>query len=330
MNIFKELASQVDQIWAKEKNNLSAFTAIATEALKNFNYDWSLEKLDAEVQKWLLKNATLPQQMSLHNSFGQPSITVFNNNRFVVDLYFWVDFDTSIHSHGFRGAFRLLHGESLQENFRVKTSETVSESIMLVDLSDVSFKRLTAGDTQPIAPGLQLTHRVVHLANPTITLCLKTVNEPDLKQWNYLSSGLAMERQVMTVELAKKIYFYQYLLAHDRTQADSFLIAFLNELSISAQVLVYETAANRALDLNENTIDLITETIIEKHESSAWWPPYEKAHFEMQDAINFKHLQKPLERLVAHFTNCGYDLAQIQKIYDASIDDINRILKTLA
>lgn len=329
MNIFKDLAQAVEQAWHKKQNDLTAFTSIATTALEDFSYNWPLEKLNDELRLWLLNNSTLPQQMSLHNTFGQPSITLYNNDRFVVDLYFWVDFDTSIHSHGFRGAFRVLHGESLQETFQIKILENIADDIRRVDLSQVQLKRLKKDDVQTIAPGVDLTHRVIHLANPTITLCVKTINEPELKQCNYLSSGLAIQKQTLTDELVKKIYFYQYILSHNKLQADEFLHTVLRSLNISTQILVYETVASRALDLSDETVDLITESFVKLHENSIWWAAYEKAHLTAMNEIQFKQMQTPLERLVAHFANCGYDLAQLQKIDTASMSDINKILSEL-
>jgi hypothetical protein len=316
MNIFATLADELDVAWRETHYDLTAFTAIATKHISNFDYNWSLEKLDSELREWLIHNTSLPPQMSLHNNFGQPSITLFNNNRFVVDLYFWIDFDTSIHSHGFRGAFRLLHGESLQETFQVSAMETIADDIRIVDLKNVNLKILKQNAVEIIAPGFDLTHRVIHLVNPTVTLCVKTINEPHLVQWNYLPSGLAIQRQVMTVEVTKKLYFYQYLLSHNKTEAEVFLHSVLQSLKISTTTLVYETVINNGLDLADKSIEHITRAIVEMWQGSKWWPYYEKAYMAALDEISFKELEQPIERLTAHFENCGYDISKLEKLYD--------------
>ncbi len=327
MKIFDDLAAQVEKEWLKTENNPDVFVELATTALRKFKYDWAIEKFDSELKDWLIDRSALPHQMSVHNTFGQPSITFFNNGRFVVDLYIWVDFDTSIHSHGFRGAFRLLHGESLQEIFHAPTVQNIAEDIRLVDLSKIEFAHLKQNDVQEIAAGVDLTHRVVHLANPTVTLCIKTINEPDLKQWNYLSTGLAIQKQNLSDDLVKKIYFYQYLLVRGEELADQFLNSFLFGLNISTQIHVYEAVASGGLDLNENTVGRLTESIVTRHEKSKWWPAYEKAHLDQMNEIRFEEFQKPLERMVAHFKNCGYNLAEIQKLDNISLDELNRLAK---
>lgn len=295
MNIFLQLAQQVDSLWQKQSYNIVAFTDIATHALEHFHYNWSLESLDSEIKNWLLTNKKIPEQMSLHNTFGQPSITVFNNNKFVVDLYFWVDFDTSIHSHGFRGAFRILHGESLQEIFHTKLLNQIAEDIRLVDLTQVDRLLLKSGAVQKIAPGTDLTHRVLHLAKPTVSLCVKTINEPYIKQWNYLPTGLAIQKQYLPASVFKQIYFYQYLLNVGDKKADSFLDEFLKQLNLSTQIHIYEAVANGTLDLNELSVDKITEKFVNLYEDSSWWAPYEKAH------VDYDYYMSELEKLILTF-----------------------------
>lgn len=318
MNLFDELAKQTEREWAKRDNDLASFPDVATNLLKSLTFDWSLEQLNSELQNWLLARQELPKQINVHNVFGQPSVTIFNNERFLVDLYFWVDFDTSIHSHGFRGAFRVLHGESLQETFHTTTLQQLSEDIRIVDMKNVEIEHLKAQAVRAIAPGLELTHRVIHLANPTVTLCLRTINEPELKQWTYLPNGLAIQKNHPSADLVKKIYFYQYLMGRpDLEAARQYLSALLSKLSISAQIHLYEDVASGSLDLREEVVDKIAETIVETHKDSKWWPLYEAAHLARMDEIRFEEMQKPRERLQAHFTNCGYDLAKITDFFGA-------------
>jgi len=53
---------------------------------------------------------------------------------------------------------------------------------------------LEPGDVRAILPAEKLTHRVIHLESPTVTLCVKTINEPGLHQWEYYADGLALQR----------------------------------------------------------------------------------------------------------------------------------------
>jgi hypothetical protein len=306
MKLFENLAQQTENAWAKSNYDLTTFPELATKLLTDLTYNWSLQDLNQNAQNWLTTNPTLPSQVNVHNAFGQPSITVFNNQRFVVDLYFWVDFDTAIHSHGFRGAFRVLHGQSLQEIFHTTTLETLSDDIRIVDMKNVELERLKSGAVRTIAAGHELTHRVIHLENPTVTLCLRTINEPKIKQWTYLPNGLSVQRQTLTPDLIKKVYFYQYLFDRSPTEAAIFLETLLANLNVSTQIHLYEDVAHGALELKEETVDAIATTIVTKHEQSKWWSLYEAAHMARMDEIRFEDFQDPEERLKAHYQNCGY------------------------
>jgi hypothetical protein len=312
MKAFELLAQKIEVEWSSANHSLEAFSEIATAALREFQYDLSLEQLNSLLSKWLLANAQLPEQINVHNTFGQPPITVFNNNKFVIDIYIWVNFDTSIHSHGFRGAFRLLHGRSLQENFQVKTVEKIFSDVMIVDMNDKSMSLLEEGAVHTIAPGFQLTHRVIHLANPTVTLCVKTINEPELKQWNYMTTGLAVQKQNIQPDLIKKIYYFNYLLGQNEPQAQEFLKILLDQLETSIQIHIYEDVASGAYDLVPEAVQVITESIVERHETSAWWPLYEAAHMSQMNELFFSSCNDPISRLVAHFINSGDSLTLVK------------------
>jgi hypothetical protein len=282
MKIFSELAKQVAQEWQKSGESLESFASIATDCLERLKYNWTLEELEAELRKWAVSGEPMPAQMNVHNAFGQPSITVFNNGRFVIDLYFWVDFDTSIHSHGFRGAFKVIHGESLQETFLAPITEKIADDLLLVDMAESKVEMLKEGSVRTIAPGTDLTHRVIHLAKPTVSLCVKTINEPEIKQWVYLPTGLAVQKQILPVDLIKQVYLYQYLYLLERQDATSFLSSVLNGLKTSQQIHLYEDAASGALELHDEVIDALTGAILARHEGTKWWSRYEANYLEQE------------------------------------------------
>ena len=194
MKPFQTLIARVKRDLTKAGTSLTAFPAVATRILEDFEYDWSKDQLDAALSDWFRSSGELPEQVSLHNTFGQPPISLFNNGSVVVDLYLWVGCDTAIHSHGFRGAFRVLHGKSLHEAFKVKVSRRISPGVMTFEPGIPQRAILEAGDVRTILPGERLTHRVIHLENPTVTLCVKTINEPGLHQWDFHPDGLALQR----------------------------------------------------------------------------------------------------------------------------------------
>ncbi|RYZ85906.1 MAG: hypothetical protein EOP06_15505, partial [Proteobacteria bacterium] len=161
--LFKELADQVQAEWATANFDLEVFPSIALKALETFKYDSSASEFNSHVTGWLLGQQVLPTQINVHNTFGQPPITLFNNGKFVVDVYIWQNFDTSLHSHGFRGAFRVLFGKSLHEEFAFKPVEKFAPDVFRTSMVSPTRSLLFAGDSLPILAGDRLTHRVIHL-----------------------------------------------------------------------------------------------------------------------------------------------------------------------
>ncbi len=313
MNPFEELNLQTENLWRSSGQSLEAFPELATKVLREFHYAQSLGDLDRELAKWFLQGR-VPEQINLHNSFGQPPITLFNNGKFVIDLYIWLNFDMSLHSHGFRGAFRVLHGSSLHEEFPVATLSTFAPDVHLSKLGTPENTILRAGDVRTIWPGRDLTHRVIHLENPTVTLCIKTINEADLQQWNYFENGLAIQKRSVPETLVKSIYYFQYLSTRDEEQAAQFLFDLLNDMEISLQMNLFEEIAGGALDLSEETAHFILETITARHATEEWLRLYDSANLGHVQKLDFLLGDFPLGRLAAHAVNAKYPKEELQRL----------------
>ena len=108
INSLEELGHCIERAWAKENDERALFSQISYDHLAKFSNRYSLEELEKDLAVWLA-NSKLPKQLNIYNNFGQPPVTIFNNSKFVIDLYFWTDIDTSIHSHSFSGAFKVLY-----------------------------------------------------------------------------------------------------------------------------------------------------------------------------------------------------------------------------
>jgi hypothetical protein len=310
MNIFNDLAAQVEKSWSEASYNLEKFPDIATSALENLKYDLSQADLNKHLAKWMLATPKLPDQINVHNTFGQPPITIFNNGKFVVDIYIWLNCDTSIHSHGFRGAFRVLHGKSLQEEFTVKTLTTIAPDVLLTDMGKPVMSLLKAGDTRTILPGKELTHRVIHLENPTVTLCVKTINESTLSQWNYFPNGLAVRKRHLDPGLIKQIYYFQYLMGQTADGALHFVQELLRKCDISTQMNLAEEIASGAYDLTPEVSELLLEQIYQPHEDEEWFAAYSGLAELAQSELHFESCNSPQDRLLGHFINSGVTLSE--------------------
>ncbi len=311
MNPFQSLVNRARREWAGPRIRLDTFPEIATRLLTEFQYDLTQDQLDQALSRWFLNTGMLPEQVSLHNTFGQPPVTLFNNGKFVVDLYLWVAADTSIHSHGFRGAFRVLHGNSLQETYTVKVSRRIAPGVMQGDPGVPQMSILEPGDVRAILPAEELTHRVIHLESPTVTLCVKTINEPDLYQWEYYPDGLALQRHDLDADLIKEMYYFEYLLQQNATQAVRFLQEIVGALSVVMRMTLYDALCGGALDLSEGAVDHSLAQIRRHHGKAHWFKRHESPEPLHLKELQFAGCDSSLDRLVAHFVNGGHDLKTI-------------------
>jgi hypothetical protein len=314
MNIFEELAATVQTEWQKKGQRLEAFPEVATRCLETFKYDSSKEQLDHTLAEWFLARQAkdLPEQINVHNTFGQPPITVFNNGKFVVDIYIWLNFDTSIHSHGFRGAFRVLHGSSLHEEFTVKTLGEIATDVALTDLGMPDMEVLTVGDVRTILPCKELTHRVIHLENPTVTLCVKSINESEISQWHFFANGLAIKKRHLPPGLIKEIYYFQYLILQDSDLAMPFLARLLDQQDISTQMNLCEDISAGTYDISEVTTQIILDEVLARHSQDEWFQRYEAVNALLAEELHFETCDSPILRLTAHFINQGLTLSAAQ------------------
>lgn len=313
---FQTLVAAMETSWAQTGYAPQEFTNLATENLAKLSYQLDLKQLNGLLTKWLLTANRLPEQVNVHNTFGQPPITVFNNGKFVVDIYIWRGCDTSIHSHGFRGAFRVLHGHSLHEVFDVETESIVAPDVLLTRLRRPKLEILSAGDVRTIEPDQALTHRVIHLENPTVTLCVKTLNETGLSQWHHFESGVAIKKRHVDPGHFKKAYYFQYLLETDEAEADAFLQAWMAPLDRSTRMNLCEDLSMGACDLPEASIQRILESACAGFENQEWFLRFQKSSMAQDEDIVITNDHSPELRLAVHFANTGWTYAEAQPWLD--------------
>ena len=301
--VFQKLIADTQKEWAAENGNLEKFPAIATRLLQSFNYDLNQAQFDSAIAEWLALNSRLPEQINVHNTFGEPPITLFNNGVFVVEVYIWIGCDTSIHSHGFRGAFRVLHGLSLHETYSVKVTESIAHDVELTELGTPAAEILKRGDVRTIEPGKDLTHRVLHLENPTVTLCIKTIGEKSLSQWHHFLNGLAIQKRHLDPALIKQIYFFQYLAGRNGQQAEDFLDRLISLQDISTLMNLCEELSSGGYEISEEFVELILAKVYERFGDSEWFRRYEESAQVHAEEISFERLESPEARLTAYFGN---------------------------
>ena len=190
MLIYEELGERVERAYERVHRDERAFPRIAAEALREARVP---ERSGADdVLAWLFAAPSLPAQNDLAEAFGEPPITVFRGRDFHIEVLFWLRTVTTVHTHGFSGAFQALAGERLQTRHAFDVKERYSARLMLGDVRYLGGEVLREGDVVEITN--DLAHALVHLATPSATIIVRTASDPTAgPQYDYRGPGLAWD-----------------------------------------------------------------------------------------------------------------------------------------
>jgi hypothetical protein len=185
------IGEALERSWAARGYRRQCFHDIAAEVLSAASFHQQFD--EEEIIGWVNRAASLPRQLDPRSSFGQPPLTVWGTDRFVLDLYFWVDTDTSVHDHSFSGAFTNLSGHSLNCAYRFEHASRADEGIRTGSLMLDRAEYVKPGDVCAIVAGPKFIHRVWHLDCPTVTLVARTITRTrGPRQYSYYPEGLAV------------------------------------------------------------------------------------------------------------------------------------------
>ncbi len=257
----------------KKQNPNMDFSLICTDYLLEKKLNFKLEEIENFIATWSLENEILPDQVNVYNGFGQPPVTIFNNGEFVVDLYFWQTLDTSIHSHSFSGAFQVLHGSSQHEVFKVEKKEEFFDDIFISKLEKVTDEMLEVGEVREIKRGLEFSHRVLHLENPTVTLCIRTVNDKT-PQWHHFDNGLSIQKKGPEACDIKRLSIFDYLLSRNVQSGLNYLEELMNTFSPSLVMNLYEQLSYDQMGLQEDSVEVFFDKVVERYGNTPWFQVY--------------------------------------------------------
>lgn len=139
---------------------------------------------------WALGRERLPEQVTFHSGFGEPPLVVYEEPRFYTEVLFWFPSRTSIHGHGFYGAYRVLAGYSIEAEFAYHRESEPVPGIKIGELEPTGLRLIAPGDISPILPEEAFIHTVMHMGNPSLTLVIR--NKGELVQYDYSMNGLGV------------------------------------------------------------------------------------------------------------------------------------------
>jgi hypothetical protein len=175
MQPFSDLGARVEDAWAASDFDELALPLIAASALSAARIPEQVSGDD--VLRWLLGASSLPSQADLAASFGQPPVTVYRGRRFHVQVLYWLHGSTTVHRHGFSGAFQVLEGGSLHSRWSFSPERRVSSRMIIGRTRLLGCELLRRGDVVPITP--DLTHGLFHLEAPSATIVVRSDGETE-------------------------------------------------------------------------------------------------------------------------------------------------------
>jgi hypothetical protein len=246
----QELVYGVYSEYKKVNFDTDHFSTIATAYLQQFNNDSSINS-DA-IFAWLVSCKDLPTQFAHKNHgryFGEPPVTLFYCEHFVLDTYFWINSNTDIHDHAFSGAFKVISGETLQSCYHFNPMKTYPDRLALGEMQLLETRLLRSfNEVVPIIPGDKFIHATTHLEKPTVTLCLRTRIDPKCReQYGYYPTGI---RHMNILNYDLPFQMQPVLALRKDSLYSKSIIDYLSRLTATEKLLSLVQILNYTLDYN--------------------------------------------------------------------------------
>ena len=253
----EQLGQQIEAEYAAAQYDSRALPQIACAALRAAApHRWfSLEHMI----RWYLCAPQVPAQ-GREASFGEPPLTLFVGRRFFIEALTWMDGTTSIHRHGFSGAFSVMQGGSLHTQYRFAVRQVVNQHLQLGALHAAEPELLRVGDTRAIVSGDGLVHSLFHLERPSVTLVVRSYFDPDAApQLTYWRPGVALDPFYRDDRLPR----LQQLLtaAYQARLPERAMLAreFLQTADLHSSILVLQQLLGVAADETTALVELVME-----------------------------------------------------------------------
>lgn len=245
MHPLEELFLEIKKNWDKLGNPIDRFPDLAFQHLLNFN--WLFDHQD--FYKLLDSIGPLPLQTFPGREFGELPFTVYRDEKFIIDIYIWNSFETSIHDHHFCGAFKVIQGRSLHQVYEFEEKKKINSLIQYGELKRIKTENLTVGSAQKIELADKFIHQVCHLGAPTVTLCVRTNNLFD-NLFSYHTSGFRFKYNLNTSKVAKYLDYIDCLF-NSKDRSEEFLKKEIFEIFRSFELIEIMACVNKnRLDLS--------------------------------------------------------------------------------
>jgi hypothetical protein len=196
ISYFHNLGERIERIWRERSYDEEIFPQLALDAMEQAPMAAGHVEV-ADIVNWVFgSDHSFRQPQQSQPLFGEPPVMLFQAPRFYIEALFWLSGTTSIHEHGFSGAFVVLSGSSVHSHWRFTPGRAINSRMICGRLERVSTEILRPGGIRLIQAGDRLIHQLFHLELPSVTIVIRTYAERShLPQYTYMPPGLALDRE---------------------------------------------------------------------------------------------------------------------------------------
>ena len=229
----QNVARQIEENWHDAQYDDDAFPGIARRVLTKARLHDRFGARD--VIREGLENQLIVPQLDIGGRFGQPPVTFFRNARFYIAVLFWVDSTTSVHEHGFSGAFSVLDGASLHVRYRFTPHVRVNSRLSVGEMAQQGASILERGTVEEIVAGSQGAHALFHLERPSATLIVRTHSDDRAQpQLTYHWPHYALDPFFEDHELRRKCQLLRLAYDTDRKTFPGLAATLLGSLDLES------------------------------------------------------------------------------------------------
>ena len=219
LEYFRVLGDEVDRNWTIAGRDPHVLSHLASDALREIDVP---EELGAQsILELLVDGSRLPKQRSSSDQFGQPPVVMYKRPDLEIQALIWMEGTTSIHQHGFDGAFRVIAGSSLHIPYAFDQVESLAEGHLVIgDLRPGSSDILLPGAVRPIVSGFEFIHALFHLERPSVTVVVRNrSSELPYPQYTYRLPGVGIDEQHVDDRFLMRLRGLNALHRIDRSEA---------------------------------------------------------------------------------------------------------------
>lgn len=314
------LGQQISSAWDSKNRDIKYFSKIARVELEKNNVSNWFSKL--EIMKWFLHTNQAPTQQSPVSGFGEPPITVYEEEDFFIEVYFWNSPLISIHDHAFSGAFTVIEGASLNCEYQFNIKKKLKGQTHLGSLQLKKIEHLSPGSVREIRSGNSFIHDVWHYIYPTISIVVRTKRERK-SQFVYHQNMAADTLYNRDPHFQRKLALLEHILIIDPDQYWEEIKLLLGKNDLYSTFIIY-------CDINQDPRKLpfvkkLNKLI--KQNSDNFLEPLDKAlkHIQIVSEVYWPEIQSRETRLLVSLLLIKTNKAQFFEIFEQVFKKESRI-----